>query len=190
MIAEADFDVKDFEDRYAGDKGVYSRFFLRPIKNDHKSAEAGRPIFEDREYVEIQASGNSTNVVIRPVTDMDRQRFARAYTLFKSGNDEQVVGTRLTEVPWMTRSQCEELAYLKVLTVEQLSAVNDQMCINIPGMHELKRRAKAYLEKAEGQAPLTALQSENQELKAQIAALTDAVERQASDLAKLKKAKE
>ena len=74
--------------------------------------------------------------------------------------------------------------------MEQLSAVNDQMCINIPGMHELKRRAKAYLEKAEGQAPLTALQNENQELKAQIAALTDAVERQASDLAKLKKAKE
>jgi hypothetical protein len=187
MLQEADFDIRDFEDRNAGDKGVYAKFFVRPIKNDSLSAEAGRPIYEDREYVEIQASGNSTNIIVRPVTDMDRQRFNRAYALFKSGDLEQITGTRLTEVPWMSRSQCEELAYFKILTVEQLSQVNDQFCTNVPGLYELKRRATAFLEKSEVAAPITALQKENGDLKAQIAALTEAVEKQALELSKLKK---
>lgn len=181
----ADFDVKDFEDRNAGDKAVMTRFYLRPVKNEHESALQGRPIFYDREYVEIRASGNSQNIVNRPASDLDRQRFARQYAMFKAGNDEQVVGTRLTEVAWLTRSQVEELAYLKVMTLENLASLNDQTCINVPGLHDLKRRAKLALEQAENAAPLTALQQENSELKSQLAALTETVQEQTKLLKEL-----
>jgi hypothetical protein len=189
-LAEADFDYKDFDDRNAADRSVHTRFFLNPVKDEAASAEAGRPIYADREYVEIRASGNSTNIVCRPVTDMDRQRFHRQYMLFKSGHAEQVVGTRLSEVPWITRGQVEELTYLKILTVEQLSAVNDQFCTTIPGIYELRRKAQMFLESAVSSAPITALQKENEELKSQIADLMEAVKAQATDLQKLQARKE
>jgi hypothetical protein len=177
-LAEFDGDYKDFEDRYAGDKSVHARFYIRPVHNEAKSAAAGRPIFDDKEFVEIRASGNSTNIVDRPVGDLDRRRFARQYTLFKAGDNEQIVGTRLTEVPWITRSQCEELAYLKVLTVEQLANVNDQLCTTMVGVYELKRRAAAYLEQAVGSAPITALQAENANLKNELETMKEAIREQ------------
>lgn len=188
-LAEADFDYKDFEDRNAGDKSVHARFYIRPVQNERKSAEAGRPIFDDKEFVEIRASGNSTNIVDRPVSDMDRQRFRRQYLLFKAGDQEQVVGTRLTEVPWITRGQCEELAYLKILTVEQLAAVNDQLCTQIMGIYDLRRRAQAYLEAAEKAAPITALQQENADLKNEVGTLKNLLEQQGAQIAELMAAK-
>lgn len=184
----AEFDVNDFSNRYAGDKSVYAKFYLVPVKNERKSAEAGRPIFEDQEYVEIRAAGNQNNIVRRPVSDMDRQRFAAAYELFKAGHDEQIIGTRLTEVPWLTRAQCEELAYMKIFTLEHLANVGDNLCIGVPGMLDLKRRAQAALEKAEAAAPFTAMQKENEDLRNKIDSLTNAVEEQAGIIKKLEAA--
>lgn len=181
----ADFDVSEFENRNAGDKSVMARFYVRPVKDESASAEAGRPIYKDREYVEIRAAGNSQNIVQRPVTDMDRQRFPRQYNLFLAGNSDQVVGTRLSEVAWMSRSQVEELAYLKIFTLEQLSELNDQVCINTPGLHDLKRRAKLALEQAANAAPLTALQEENTQLKNQLEALAETVKEQTKLLKEL-----
>lgn len=180
-----DFDVKDFEDRYNGDKSVYARFYIRPVQDEHASAAEGRPIFKDKEYVEIIAAGNSNNIVRRPVSDMDRQRFYAAYGKFKQGDQEQMIGTPLTEVPWITRSQCEELNYLKIRTLEQLGSLDDQACGKIPGLYDLKRKAGAALESAAGSAPIHKLQKENDELKAQIAALQDAVKEQTAVLKKL-----
>ena len=128
----ADFDVEHFEHRNAGDKQVYVRFYIKPVEDAAATAEQGRPIYKDREYVEIRSPGNATNVVVRPVTDMDRQRFAGAYGLFKKGETEQVIGTPLTETPWLTRSQVEELAYLRIRTLEQLAGVGDDVCTRMP----------------------------------------------------------
>lgn len=187
-LQEVEYDYKDFENRDS-DKGVYARFYTRPVQDETASAKEGRPIFVDKEYVEIQAAGNATNIVNRPVTEMDRRRFRRAYHLFKSGQTDQTVGTRLTEVPWITRSQCEELAFYKVLTVEQLAGVNDQFCITVPGMYELKRRAGTYLEQAAINAPTTALQKENEELKSMLADLKEAVRLQAEQIQELRTSK-
>jgi hypothetical protein len=181
-LAEADFDYRDFEDRNAGDKALHVRFYLRPVQSATKSAEAGRPIFDDREFVEIRAPGNATTTIDRPVSDMDRARFPRQYALFKAGAAEQVIGTRLTEVPWITRSQVEELSYLKILTVEQLSVVADQACTAVPGLYELKRRATSFLEAAEKAAPFTALAAENTALKNEVETLKQTVKEQGEQI--------
>lgn len=178
MREMADFDVKDFEDENST-KGVYARFYWRPKKDEAASAAEGRPIFKDTEYVEIIAAGNSNNIVARPVSDMDRVRFRQAYAKFKEGDADQLVGTPLIELPWLTRSQVEELAYMKIRTVEQLATLNDAAC-GIPGMFDLKRKAEAWVKKAEGAAPFTALQKENEDLKARIAALEELLKKPAA----------
>ena len=158
-------DVNDFENRYAGDKGVHARFYIFPQKNEAKSASAGRPIFEDTEFVEIFASGNSSNIVRRPARHMDKERFRRQYEAFKAGHEDQVQGTLLHEVPWITRSQVEELAYLRIRTLEQLANVSDAACGKHVGLYDLKSKAQKALAAAEGAAPITELTKENEELK-------------------------
>ena len=164
-MPQFDDDVNDFENRYAGDKGVHARFYMFPQKNEAKSASAGRPIFEDTEFVEIFASGNSTNIVRRPARHMDKERFRRQYEAFKAGHEDQVQGTLLHEVPWITRSQVEELAYLRIRTLEQLANVSDAACGKHVGLYDLKSKAQKALALAEGAAPMTELAKENEELK-------------------------
>jgi hypothetical protein len=169
MREAVDYDVKDFEDPNAR-KGVYARFYLVPKKNEALSAEKGMAVFEDKEYIELIAAGNSTNIIRRPVYEADKRMYRQEYALFKEGDAEQIVGTRLTEVPWITRSQVEELMYRKIRTLEGLADVADHDC-NVPGMLDLRRKAQAWLEKAKEAAPFTAMQAEMDAMRKELAAL-------------------
>ena len=179
---QADFDVEDFASRNAGDKNVYVKFYTRPKENEAKSAEAGRPIYDDVDYVEIRTPGNTTNVVQRPVTDMDRKRFAQQYAMFKAGDAEQVSGTPLVEAPWITRSQVEELSYLRIRTMDQLANVGDDVCTRVPGLFKLKQRAQAMVESAEKQAPFIKLQEENEDLRNTVETLKRSVAEQSAQI--------
>lgn len=184
----ADFDVQDFNNREAADKTVFCHFYIKPKENEAKSIEAGRPIFEDREYVKIRTPGNQTNEIDRPVTDMDRKRFSAAYKAFKEGDSEQLIGTPLVEAPWITRSQVEELSYLRIRTIEQLAAVGDDVCTRISGLFKLKQRAQQMAAKAEHDAPFIKIQAERDQMKSEMAAMKEAMAEQAAIIADLKKA--
>ena len=186
-MQQADFDVSDFNSREAGDKSVYVKFYIRPVINDTESDAAGRPIYHDKEYIEIRTPGNTTNVIQRPVTDMDKKRFQAAYREFKAGAEEQTGGgTPLTEAPWITRSQVEELSYLRIRTLEQLSQVGDDVCTRIPGLHKLKERAKAMVAHAEKQAPFLVIQRDNEEMRNRMEAMEKTIAEQAELIKSLK----
>lgn len=175
----ADFDVGDFQDRYAADKGVHARFYTFPEQDKKASAEAGRPIFKDVEYVEIMAAGNSSNVIRRPARDSDRHRFPRHYAAFQQGKGEEIIGTPLSEVPWITRSQVEEFAHLRIYSIEALANLDDSTCGKFAGLYDMKRKAAAYLKAAEDAAPTTALMEENEALRSRL----EASEQQVKELA-------
>jgi hypothetical protein len=168
-----EYDVDDMMSD--SDKGVYAKFYFFPMEDPKASAEAGRPVFADREFVEILAAGNQNNIVRRPASDMDKKRFRRQYALFKQGDEEQMIGTPLKEVPWITRSQVEEFAYRKIRTLEDLAGMSDAQCV-LPGMYDMKRKAEAWLKKASDAAPFTAMSAEMEALRAEIAALKAAAE--------------
>lgn len=168
MRDSVDYDVSDFDDRFAADKSVYAKFYTHPVKNERASAEAGRAKFDEVEYVEIRAAGNANNIIQRPASDQDRQRFHRQYELFRAGMAEQTVGTPLTEIPWVTKSQVEELAYVRINTLEALATVNDDVCQKMAGLRDLKNKAVVFMEAADKAAPLTALQDENKQLRKQL----------------------
>ncbi len=155
----------DFESREAADRSVYVKFYITPVHDEAASAAEGRPMYRDREYVEIRTPGQQNNVIQRPVTDMDRQRFRQAYRKFKEGEEEQVIGTPLSEVPWITRSQVEELAHIRVRTLEHLAALDDSVCSRFAGLYSLKQKAQKAMEKAISDAPISALQAQIDELK-------------------------
>lgn len=161
-----EYNHNDFNAQQAEqDRALLVRFSTAPLKNDEKSLEEGRPIFDDTEMIEIRVRGTKDNVVVRPVRVDDKQRFREAYRAYQEGTKALSSGTPLAQWPVMSTSQVEEMRYLGFLTVEQIAEANDGVVANISGLQGLKNKAKAFIEFSKGAAPLEQLQKEVSEAK-------------------------
>jgi hypothetical protein len=138
--------------RFAMDNKLYVQFYVRPVMNNFKSSEAGRPIYEEEEYIRIVIPGDSKTTVDCPVDETFRQRFAQQYDKFKRGLAQAVEGTPLEMWPQMTVGLCAELKAMNVTTVEQLAGLDDGKAQKIMGSFDLRRRAQAFLDAAQGEA--------------------------------------
>jgi hypothetical protein len=169
---------EDFDPRVGADADaqLLVKFEVRAKLDRTASDEEGRPIYRDTEYINIRAPGSPDNVV-RPATDRDRDRFPKHYAAFKNRTDqEQLDGTPLSEWPAINRSQVEELAFLGVKTVEQLSAISDANAQQIMGFQMLKKKATDWLEAAAMGVSAGALKAELDKRDEQIAKLQAQVE--------------
>ena len=188
-LAELEFDHNVFQpgQRHLADDKLYVRFFEDVLPDDVASKERGRPIFRDVCMVTIMVPGNRKTIITREARDEDKARFAKQFQHFKKG-DGSLMGTPLKEWGMCPRSFTEELKYQGFHTVEQVANAQDQACQNLPGLRDLRDRAKAYLALAEGAAPAAKLQAELSERDAQIQSLQEQLKEQAKAIAELKKA--
>lgn len=179
-------DTPDFNTSVVGRDNSIPRFYVEPLQNIAKSNMEGRPIFDDREMVEINVPGDLKNVVCTFVTDLHRQRWPQYYAAFKAGLEAPSSGTSLMEWPQVTRSQAEELKYFKVHTVEQLAEMPDDLLTKVAPMNGkiIREKAQRTLQVAAGAAPAEKLAAELaqrdstiDELKAGMKALQDEVAR-------------
>lgn len=144
--------------RHNGDENLLVKFYTSAKLNKAKSKEEGRPIFEDRAYIQIMQPGNKESIVARPATDMDKHRFAEHYRKFLAREDQEAIeGTPLVEWPGITRSAAEELKFYNVLSVEQLATMSDTNAQGFRGMNALRQTARDYLEAASDLAGAQAL---------------------------------
>lgn len=164
------------------------KFRADKVKNEAKSKEAGRPIFDDIELCEIRSPGDRNTVKVFPAHSQHRwtvneegeqeiqtyaQRWSSQYQRFKERRDQIQEGTPLSELPFLTEGKRAELKALSILTAETLAALDGQRLKSIgPGGRELKNQAQAYLDNASGSAAVTKMASEIEALKQQIALLT------------------
>lgn len=172
----------------AGDETLFVVFYMGTMKNEGKSVEAGRPIIDDVECVRIIVPGDRNNIIDRPASQHDKQRFAKQYAMFKQGRSEndQISGTRLTEWPFLTRGQCEEFRYLGLMTVEQLAECRDDVCAKVPGLSTLKRNAALWLDKAKGSADAAKTAKALDQQASKISELQKVIDDQATQLAALR----
>ena len=182
-----DGDPAVFTKPNAGDDSLFVVFYMGTLKNEDKSIEAGRPIIDDVECCRIIVPGDKNNVVDRPATHSDKQRFAKQYAMFKQGmsEEDQVSGTRLTEWPFLTRGQCEEFRYLGIRTVEQLAEVRDDVASKVPGIHQLKQHAAVWLGKAKNAAEAAKQAKTMTDQATRISSLEEVVRDQAARIEKL-----
>lgn len=166
-FGEADFT----KGRYAADSGIHARFYTCMVMDETKSAEAGRPIRVEKEFVEIIAAGNANNIIRRKATDEDRQRFARQYEVFnrdKEATGGQLIGTTLADIPWVTKAQVSELAYMHIHTLEQLAGLDDNVCSRHAGLYDLRRKAVVAAKAASDAAPMTEMAHQMELMKQQL----------------------
>lgn len=171
---------------------LHVEFYTEAEENPAMSREAGRPIFEDKEFVRIRIVGDPKSSLIAPAQSSagrDREtgqsfsyaeKFPEHYRYFKAQQDQQTAaGTPLTEMPWLTAAKRAELKALNILTVEGLAGLDGTMLQRIGmGARELKNKAEAWLDSASGNAATAKMASELAARDDKIAAL----ERQMADI--------
>lgn len=162
------------------DTSVYAEFYLHPVENKAKSAEEGRPIYDEVEFVRIMVPGDKTSMIERPVRignfpKNDNHRFASQYAAFKQGLDQNVSGTPLKEWAAISRSQVKELEFFNCRTVEQLAEMPDTAVQNFTGVANLRELARKFIEEAKDGSAITKMQAELEERDKKIAALEAAV---------------
>jgi len=162
-------------------------FKIHTTKNDTKSREAGRPIFDDMEVVEVRFAGDRNKISVFPAHticgeavddngDTIRityaERWADQYKRFKAKSQQIAEGTPVDELPFLTQAKRSELKALSIYTAEALAALDGQPLKNLgQGGRELKNQAQAYLDNASGSANVTKMAAELEELRRTVAEL-------------------
>lgn len=135
-------------------------------------------------FVRIVVPGDKTNVIDQPVREDHKQRFPRQWLFYqmKSHENAPAIGTPLSQ--WrtdrpneLTDGQLTELTILKFQSVEQVAQASDGQIMRVGmGAVGIRERARAYISSKNA----FAAGAELNEAKAQIAALTEMVNKLAS----------
>lgn len=166
------------------DARVVPVFKIQPIHNTGKSKDAGRPIYDDVEIVEVRFAGDRQRVGVFPahafagyrINDEGYEeavtyamKWPDQYKRFKDKHQQIAEGTPVDELAFLTQAKRSELKALNILTAEALAALdgNELKALGMGG-RQLKDQAVAYLKNASGSAEITKLASDNVSLKAQL----------------------
>jgi len=166
-------------------------FYNGATKNDVKSLQAGRPIYDDVEMIRIRWAGNTKSELHAPADDRcdrpiknrednsryyvkwkDHPDFKPAYDAFKSGQASVLNGTPIAELPFLTEGQRLELKAINILTAEALANVDPNSKLG-SGLKDLRQDAKNYLERAAGAAVDARHEAEKAAMQAQLNALKE-----------------
>lgn len=151
--------VVEGDGRYAMDKHLHIEFFRRPVFNSGKSEAAGRPVYDEADFVQIYVNRNLSHV--EKVNEQIKQRFASRWDRYQRGLEHMTMsGTPLEQWPAMSVSMVANLKAMKIFTVEQLAEMDDNRAQEIMGNFDLRRKAKIFLDLAAGSAANEKLESE------------------------------
>lgn len=166
---------------FAGDDRLWVRFEMVMVKNEEKSALEGRTICDEVPHIEIRTPGDRDNILYRPMTDLDKDRFKVRFEkwLKLQTDDGQMEGTPLAEVPIFRRREVEELRYMNVFTLEQLANLPDAHIKKDRSLFQYRDKAKNYLDVALRGREASRLQAEKDAIQAKFDSAKAAQDEQA-----------
>lgn len=166
-----------------GSDNIFPRFYMKPVHNPFRSNAEGRPIYDDKEYVEINIGGDKNTQIDCRVTDEHRERWPTLYAKFKAGVEQAPDGTPLEQWALLSPAQVAEFKALHIYTVEAFAAVNDGQLRNMGmGARSIRDRAILFVEQAAGAEPVLKLQSALESLQGQMAVMQKTIDDQATAL--------
>jgi len=130
-------------------ENISVRFYQDKFLMGYASEQAGHPVFEDRDFVEIATPGDMNTVIQRPVTDKDKERWPTHFARYKEGLEPSVEGIPLEAWARLTPASVANYKAMGVKTVENVAGMSDQICNKVAmGAMADRTAAKAYLEQA------------------------------------------
>ena len=160
------------------------------LPNQVKSVELGRPVFDEVEYIRIERPGDRINIVDQPVNEFHRARFRVQYEHWHrtQQNISVISGTPIEKWPEVTRGDVEGLRSIGIRTVELLCNADDSILGKYPGLRDLQRKARGWLDVATKTAAASQLRAEKEKAEQDKAALKLQLEEQAKRLQQLEEA--
>ena len=164
-------------DEQNADNRLQVRFYKRPVQQENETQEAGRPIFKEFDFVHICVAGDTLTEIDTYVLNSHKQRFPQQWANYQNrvgANDDQIIGTPVSEWPLVSKSQAEELRAMKFHTVESIAGASDQQLQRMgmaAGMspYAFRDKAKAFLNLATTAAETDKRESEINTLKQELA---------------------
>jgi hypothetical protein len=178
------------------DKGQLVRFYMEPWEDPKASKEAGRPIFIEREFVHIEHAGERLRDFFGYAHEpfqLDRKngghityakRYPAQYKMFKERQAEQMIGTPLEHVPFLSRTRVAEMKALHVNTAEALRDLSERGITNL-GMNTRNEveQVRLWLDSALDAATANKALAEAAQAKAEKEELKDRIARLEAALA-------
>lgn len=166
-------------------ENLYVRFYQDKFLMGFKSEQAGHPVYDDMDFVEIMTPGDMNNIIQRPATERDIKQFSALYQSYKAGQEAPVEGIPLESWPRLTSATVANYKAMGVKTIENVANMSDQVCNKVAmGAMGDRTAAKAYLALAKDSAlaQKQALELERQnatidDLKRQVAELVASAEK-------------
>lgn len=172
--------------QYGDDSKLMARFEKRAVLNAFESDKAGKPIYEDRDYITITQPGAKSDLTREVITEWrsdvppDTIRWGRQWDAYRKNEVQLSSGIPLENWPPMgvAPAAIKGFKAADIFTVEQLSGIPDSVLAGVPVLDGRKWRDLAikYCEAAVGGAPIAALQSENEVLRQQITLMRKDIE--------------
>jgi hypothetical protein len=164
-------------DEQGADSRLQVRFYKKPVHQEQESLEAGRPIYKEFDFVHICVAGDTLTEIDTFALQQHKQRFPIQWANYMNrvgANDEEVVGTPVSEWPLVSKSQAEELRAMKFHTVESIANASDQQLQRMgmaAGMspYAFRDKAKAFLNLATTSAETDKREQEINALKEELA---------------------
>ncbi|RQS22413.1 chromosome partitioning protein ParA [Burkholderia sp. Bp8995] len=161
---------------HGDDSGLLVEFTLEPVHQEAESERQGRPIYKDVPHIRIHFPGDRTKQIFRPVKmqddvqgPSDPRRFSRQWEAFVEQRAQVSEGTPLEQWPPLSRSEVLSMKAMHIHTVEQLAAIADHN-LSWLGARELRDKAAAWLQNADGGKEVIRLMAENDQLRADLEA--------------------
>lgn len=135
---------------YGNDSNLIVMFYNRAVEDPAKSAQAGRKICVDTDFVKINHPGERLNQIDRPATDADKRRFQYQWSQYVHNKTQVPEGTPIDLLFPNNPSTAENLRALGIHTIEQCAILSSHALDNIGmGAQEYQNKAKAYLTSSE-----------------------------------------
>ncbi len=185
------------EAQFKGDDELRVRFFRHARLNVQKTKgwremltdgtyvehpPAGRPIYDELDYISIEKRNDKLNIPMRPVSPHDKFRFAKLWKQYEASRENPATGTPIEEWTAMSKSVAAELRGVGIRTVEQLADTTEDQLSRFGQNASWASMADAWLKRAKRDAPsmkaaadLEQSKQEIADLKSQMAELLAAV---------------
>ena len=159
-------------------------FYMKAVEDKKATKAEGRPIYRDVPYVRIRFPGDKHRIHEAPAHDKtvrDRQsnswldytqQYPEHWELFQRGNSQQVIGTPLSELPFLTEAKRAEFRAMSIHTAEMLAGLADRDIARLgPWMRGFVNQARDYLGRAASVSDTAKLRAEIETLREQIASM-------------------
>lgn len=148
------------------------RFYTEPVEQTALSAQEGRPVYKDVDYVGITNPGSRDEIVLvaskKAATD---EYIAWAYKKWKATQEQVVDGTPVETVPFLSKAVVMELKAINIHTLEHLASAPEPALQRMMGLRDLKKKAEAFIAAAKDTAVVSKMQHELSQRDAEIASL-------------------